>query len=249
MSHMAVSYIGHTGICRMESVILAGGLGTRLLPYTIFMPKPMLPLGEKPLLEHIIEWNLQNGIKDIILCISYLGKVIQDYFGDGERFDVSIRYATSHRPLSTAGQLRTAADLISDTFVCMYGDSTYDFDLQKMIQRHKTKDVFITMGLHEYLSTIPYGVIDTDKNEHVLAWHEKPQTASQINMGCYIMEPGIMSYIPTGKPIGMDTVIQAALDDGRTILGHLAPGEFHDIGTYSSYMDISKTYRERLGDI
>ena len=233
----------------MKSVILAGGLGTRLLPYTMFMPKPMLPLGEKPLLEHIIEWNLKNNIDEIILCTSYLGRVIEDYFGDGERFGVSIRYATSRKPLATAGQLRTAQDLIQDTFVCMYGDSVYDFDLNGMIQAHREAEAFITMGLHEHRSTIPYGVIDTDQAGRVVSWREKPQTISQINMGCYVMEPGVMSYIPAGKPWGMDSVIKSAMDDGKTILGYLAEGDFTDVGTRSSYMEVSQAYRDRLGDI
>ena len=233
----------------VESVILAGGLGTRLLPYTMFMPKPMLPLGEKPLLEHIIEWNVQNGIKDIILCISYLGKIIQDYFGDGERFGVSIRYATSRRPLATAGQLGTAAGMVSDTFACMYGDSTYDFDLREMASKHREGGALVTIGLHEHESTIPYGVIDTDDDGRVLAWHEKPRTTHRINMGCYVMEPEVMSYIPAGKPWGMDAVVAAAMADNHTILGHLAPGRFRDVGTYASYMDASREYRERLGNI
>ena len=233
----------------MESVILAGGLGTRLLPYTMFMPKPMLPLGEKPLLEHIIEWNAQHGINDIILCISYLGKMIQDYFGDGERFGVSIRYAASRKPLATAGQLGTAAGMVSDTFVCMYGDSTYDFDLREMIHRHREGGAFITIGLHEHHSSIPYGVIDTDDGGRVVAWREKPKTVSQINMGCYVMEPEVTSYIPPGKPWGMDAVVRSAMGDGRTVLGHLGRGNFRDVGTYAAYMDASREYRERLGEI
>ena len=233
----------------MESVILAGGLGTRLLPYTMFMPKPMLPLGEKPLLEHILEWNLKNGMSDIILCISYLGRMIQDYFENGERFGVSIRYATSGRPLATAGQLATASEMISGTFACMYGDSMYDFDLSEMVRRHKEGGAFITMGLHEHHHTIPYGVIETDTTGRVLAWREKPKTISQINMGCYIMEPEVLSYIPPGKPWGMDAVVRDAMAEDKTILGYVGGGEFRDVGTYDSYADISKEYRERLGDI
>lgn len=233
----------------MISVILAGGLGTRLLPYTMFMPKPMLPLGEKPLLEHLIEWNLKNGIDEVVLCISYLGRMIEDYFGDGERFGVSIRYASSRKPLATAGQLRTASEMIDETFVCMYGDSVYDFDLAEMIQAHQRYNAFITMGLHCHRSTIPYGVIDTGPDGRVISWREKPQTVSKINMGCYVMEPGVMSYIPEGKPWGMDSVIKSAMDDGKAVLGHLAQGSFTDVGTRSSYMEASQTYRERLGDI
>ncbi|MFB5610434.1 MAG: NDP-sugar synthase, partial [Nitrosopumilaceae archaeon] len=103
----------------MKAVILAGGLGTRLQPYTTFMPKPMLPLGEKPLLEHLIDWNRKNGIKSSVLCVSYLRKTIEDYFEDGKRFGVKIEYAIANRPLATAGQLKTAEKFIDDTFVCM----------------------------------------------------------------------------------------------------------------------------------
>ena len=90
----------------MKAVILAGGLGTRLQPYTTFVPKPMLPLGEKPLLEHLIEWLKKNGIKTTVLCVSYLRKTIEDYFEDGERFGMNIEYAIASKPLATAGQLK-----------------------------------------------------------------------------------------------------------------------------------------------
>jgi len=101
----------------VKAVILAGGLGTRLQPYTTFLPKPMLPLGEKPILEHLIDWTKKNGVKSIVLCVSYLKKTIEDYFEDGKRFGVNIEYATSNKPLATAGQLKTAEDFIDDTFV------------------------------------------------------------------------------------------------------------------------------------
>ena len=117
----------------MKAVILAGGLGTRLKPYTNSLPKPMLPLGEKPILEHLIEWVRKNGVKEIVLCVSYLRKKIEDYFGDGEKFGVKIEYAISKKPLATAGQLKTAEKFIDGTFVCLYGDSIYNFSLRSMI--------------------------------------------------------------------------------------------------------------------
>jgi len=131
----------------MKAVILAGGLGTRLQPYTTFLPKPMLPLGEKPLLEHLINWTRINGVKSVVLCVSYLRKTIEDYFEDGSRFGVNIEYAVSNRPLATAGQLKTAEEFIDDTFVCIYGDSIFDFSLRNMIKQHFRKKSFITMSL------------------------------------------------------------------------------------------------------
>ena len=145
----------------MKAIILAGGLGTRLQPYTTFIPKPMLPLGEKPLLEHLIDWLRKNGIKSIVLCVSYLKKTIEDYFEDGTRFGVNIEYAVANKPLATAGQLKTAEKFVDETFVCVYGDSIFGFSLKNMINYHKKKKSFITMSLYEYKTKLNYGVIDT----------------------------------------------------------------------------------------
>ena len=132
----------------MKAVILAGGLGTRLKPYTNSLPKPMLPLGEKPILEHLIEWVRKNGVKEIVLCVSYLRKKIEDYFGDGEKFGVKIEYAISKKPLATAGQLKTAEKFIDGTFVCIYGDSIYNFSLRNMIAQHTKNKSIVTMSLY-----------------------------------------------------------------------------------------------------
>ncbi len=233
----------------MQSVILAGGLGTRLLPYTMFLPKPMLPLGEKPLLEHLIEWNVQHGLDDIVICISYLGRLIENYFGNGGEFGVSIQYARSKKPLATAGQLHTARDLLDDTFVCMYGDSLYDFDLGSMINAHRHNSAFITMALHRHTSTIPYGVIDTHADGSVLSWREKPKITNQINAGCYVMEPDIMKHIPADVPWGMDAVIKSTMNDGSKVYGHVFEGDFIDVGTRDSYDTLSQKYRERLKNV
>ena len=131
----------------MKAIILAGGLGTRLYPYTKSLPKPMLPLGKKPILEHEIEWVKKNGINEIVICVSYLRKKIEDYFGDGKKFGVKIEYAISSKPLATAGQLKTAEKFIDDTFVCVYGDTILDFNLKNMVRRHKKKKSFVTMSL------------------------------------------------------------------------------------------------------
>ena len=125
----------------VKAVILAGGLGTRLRPLTLKTPKPMLPLGKKPILEHLIEWSKKNGVKSIVLCVSYRKEKIQDYFKDGKKFGVNIEYAVSKKPLATAGQLKTAEKFIDDTFVCLYGDSIFDFSLRNMIKQHKCKEI------------------------------------------------------------------------------------------------------------
>ncbi|HJJ22327.1 MAG TPA: nucleotidyltransferase family protein [Nitrosopumilus sp.] len=231
----------------MKAVILAGGLGTRLQPYTTFLPKPMLPLGEKPILEHLIYWIRKNGIKSIVLCVSYLRKTIEDYFEDGKRFGVNIEYAISNRALSTAGQLKTAEKFIDDTFVCVYGDSIFHFSLRNMIKQHIKKKAFVTMSLNEYKTNLPYGVIETSKNGRVLSWNEKPKITANVNMGCYVMEPKVLSLIPKNKPYGMDDVIKKAMSRKKIVSSFISKKGFTDIGNKSSYKKAYQEYIQKLG--
>lgn len=233
----------------MKAVILAGGLGTRLQPYTTFLPKPMLPLGEKPILEHLVDWAKKNGIKSVVLCVSYLRKTIEDYFEDGKRFGVSIEYAVSNRPLATAGQLKTAEKFIDDTFVCMYGDSIFDFNLRSMINQHQQKKSFVTMSLYEYKTNLPYGVIETTNTGKVIAWNEKPEIKANINMGCYVMEPGVMNLIPKNIPYGMDDVIKKAMAKKKLIGSIVSKKGFLDIGNKASYKKANQEYLQKLGNI
>jgi mannose-1-phosphate guanylyltransferase len=233
----------------MKAVILAGGLGTRLQPYTTFLPKPMLPLGEKPILEHLVDWTRKNGVKSIVLCVSYLRKTIEDYFEDGKKFGVSIEYAISNKPLATAGQLKTADDLIDDTFVCLYGDSIFDFSLRNMIKQHNKKKAFVTMGLNEYKTNLPYGVIETSKNGKVTSWNEKPEIKANINMGCYVMEPEVLDFIPKNKPYGMDDVIKKSMNKKKLVSSFLTKKGFTDIGNKTSYKKAYQEYIQKLGKI
>ena len=231
----------------MKAVILAGGLGTRLLPLTKKTPKPMLLLGKKPILEHLIDWNKKNGVKSIVLCVSHLRKTIEDYFEDGKRFGVNIEYAISNKPLATAGQLKTAEEFIDDTFVCMYGDSIFNFSLRNMIKQHKTKKAFVTMGLNEYKTNLEYGVIDTSKTGKVLSWEEKPEIKANVNMGCYIMEPNVFSLIPKNKPYGMDDVIKRAMSKKKLVTGFITKNGFIDIGNKESYKEATQNYIAKFG--
>lgn len=233
----------------MKAVILAGGLGTRLQPYTTFLPKPMLPLGEKPILEHLVDWNKKNGVKSIVLCVSYLRRTIEDYFENGKRFGVEIEYAASNKPLATAGQLKTAEEFLDETFVCMYGDSIFDFSLRNMIKDHLRKKSFVTMSLHEYKTNLPYGVIETTKGDKVTSWNEKPEIKANINMGCYVMEPGILKYIPKNKPYGMDNVIKKAMSNKKPVNAFVTKKGFADIGNKASYRKAYQEYIQKLGKI
>lgn len=207
----------------------------------------MLPLGEKPILEHLIEWNKKNGVKSIVLCVSYLKEKIEDYFGDGEKFGVNIEYAISNKQLATAGQLKTAEEFVDDTFVCMYGDSVFDFSLRNMIKQHKTKKAFVTMGLDEYKTNLEYGVIETSKTGKVLKWNEKPEIKVNVNMGCYIMEPEVFRLIPKNKPYGMDDVIKKAMKKKKLVSSFITKNGFMDIGNKESYKNAHQKHSQKQG--
>ena len=232
----------------VKAIVLAGGLGTRLQPYTTFLPKPMLPLGEKPIAEHLVDWIRKNGIKSVVFCVSYLRKSIEDYFEDGARFGVNVEYAISNRPLATAGQLKTAQGLVNDSFVCMYGDSIYDFNLKSMIRLHQKKKSMVTMGLYEYMTHLPYGVIETGSTGRVKRWNEKPEIKATINMGCYVMEPEIFGLIPKNRPYGMDSVIKKIIPK-KSVSAYIARKGFVDIGNKAAYKKANQDYLNKLGDI
>lgn len=236
----------------MKAVILAGGLGTRLQPYTFFIPKPMLPIGNKPLLEHILEWlKRNNGIDQIVICVSYLHRIIEDYFEDGGRFGMKIEYARSERPLATAGQLKSAEKMLHETFVCLYGDSIYEFNLEAMINEHKESKALVSMALLPYKTNLKYGFIEVHgKEDRITSWREKPEVRGLINIGCYVIEPAFLNIIPPLSAFGMDDAVKKALEQRSIIKGfRIGSSGFVDIGDKKSYLEVYKRYVRRLGKI
>ena len=235
----------------MQAVILAGGLGTRLQPYTFFIPKPMLPLGNKPLLEYLVEWVKQlKNIDEVIICVSYLHRTIEDYFEDGGRFGIKISYARSERPLATAGQLKTAEKMLNDRFLCLYGDSIYDFNLAKMLHEHEESKAFLSMALMKYKTRLKYGFIDADEEASIVtAWREKPEVEGLINIGCYIMEKEFLGMIPDSSTIGMDKIVKDIISQKKIVKAFTIDSGFLDIGDKRSYLDAYKKYVKRLGSI
>jgi mannose-1-phosphate guanylyltransferase len=233
-----------------KALILAGGMGTRLQPYTFFVPKPMLPLGDKPLLEHLISWLKANGVTSVVLSVSYLRRTIESYFSDGKEWKMRISYARSPSPLGIAGQIVNAKDQINSTFYLLYGDSVFDFRLEQMLRFHRKTKSVLTMGLMRYAQKLPYGIIERDEDGRVTAWKEKPEVGGLINVGCYVAEPKLFQYIPKARMYGFDGVVRNMIKTGERVSSYVIEGkEFLDIGDEKSYKHAYEVYLEKMGKV
>jgi mannose-1-phosphate guanylyltransferase len=209
----------------------------------------MLPVGPKPILEHIVDWLKANDIKNIVLATGYLGTLIEQYFGDGKAFGVSIEYARSARPMGHAGQLKSAQGLLPETFVCLYGDAILEFDLRRLIEFHRKKGAFVTMALMKYETRMKYGVIETDSEGRVSQWKEKPVISSDINVGCYVVDKKFLGYIPRGEVYGMKEAFERAMKERRAVYALRVRGTFTDIGDVRAHQEADEAYIERYGKI
>jgi len=231
---------------RTQAVILAGGLGTRLRPYTLLLPKPMLPVGPRPILEHIILWLKKNGITEIIVTTGYLGKTIQEYFGAGKDWGVKIVYAASPHPLGIAGQLKSAESKLRGRFVCVYGDAILEMDLKKLIQFHSGHSALATVALMKYSTNLKYGFLETNGSGLITEWREKPVISGYINVGCYVMEKGFLRFIPPNQMYGMREAFEEAMKHGN-VYGLRMGGHFTDIGDTKSYREANDEFTKKMG--
>lgn len=234
-----------------KAVILAGGMGTRLQPYTFFVPKPLLPLGDRPLIEHLILWLKKNGVQDYVISVSYLRKMIETYLGDGSELEVNIEYARSSSPLGIGGQLLNVKPHVKSTFYLLYGDSVFDFDITRMLREHQKSKATLTMGLMHYSEKLPYGLIEREeKGGKVLSWKEKPEVGGLINVGCYVAEPKIFEYIPKGKMYGFDSVVRDMMKAGENVNSFVIEGQqFMDIGDEKSYKRVYDIFLQKMGKV
>ncbi len=233
-----------------KAVILAGGMGTRLQPYTFFVPKPMLPLGDKPLLEHLVLWLKKNGVSEFVFSTGYLGKTIESYFEKGTAWGVKIEYARSNSALGISGQLLNVKLLVRSTFYLLYGDSVFDFDIRRLLEQHTRSKSTLTIGLMHYSHKLPYGFIEKKKDGSVTAWKEKPEIGGLINVGCYVSEPKIFEYLPNGKMYGFDSVVRDMMKAGEKVSSYVIPGgEFMDIGDERSYKRVYDLFLQKMGKV
>lgn len=224
----------------MKGVIMAGGKGTRLRPLTCNLPKPMVPIINKPVMQYSIELLRKHGITDIAVTVQYLPDAIRDYFGDGCEFGVNLTYFEETTPLGTAGSVKQAEHFLDEPFVVVSGDALTDFDLEEAIEFHHQKKGLVTILMKQVDDPLEFGVIMTNEEDEIVRFLEKPSWSEvfsdTVNTGIYVMEPEVLSYIK------QDTVTDFSKDIFPTLLekraglfGYQASGYWSDIGNIKQY--------------
>ncbi|MGA2091399.1 MAG: NDP-sugar synthase [Endomicrobiales bacterium] len=225
----------------MKALILIGGLGTRLRPLTCSTPKPLLPIVNKPFLEYQIDLLKRHGITDVILCISYLSHVFENYFGNGEKWGVKISYVHEKNPLGTGGAIRNASHLLDGTTLIFNGDILTDIDLTRFIAYHRAKKSCVTIALTRVKDPTAFGLIETNKKGKIGQFLEKPSwdevTCNTINAGIYLFEPTAVDRIPAGVHYSVERgLFPSLLENKIPLFGYTAPYYWMDIGTVEKYM-------------
>jgi len=227
----------------MRAVLMAGGSGTRLRPLTCDLPKPMVPILNRPIAEHIVNLLKRNGINEIIATLFYLPDVMRDYFQDGSEFGVQMTYAVEEdQPLGTAGCVKNISDLLDDTFLVISGDSVTDFDLQEAVRFHKAKGSKATLVLTRVPNPIEFGVVITDDDNRIRRFLEKPSTSEifsdTVNTGTYILEPEVLDYLPENQESDFSKdLFPLLLEKGEPIFGYIANGYWCDVGHLDAYRE------------
>ncbi len=217
----------------LTAVVMAGGSGTRLRPLTDDRPKPMLPMGDRPLLEHIVDRLRMAGIRRLNITRHYKGNVIEDHFGDGRDFGVDIRYVDEKKPLGTAGAL-SLMEASDEPLLVINGDIVTNVDLRAMLDFHGEHRADMTVAVRQQEFTIPYGVVEMDGVE-LVGILEKPTDRHMINAGIYLLSAGVSRQVPAGQHYDMTDLIQDLISKGLTVIGFPIQEYWIDIGQPEDY--------------
>ncbi|HEY6836876.1 MAG TPA: sugar phosphate nucleotidyltransferase [Gaiellaceae bacterium] len=216
-------------------MILAGGLGLRLRPYTTILPKPLVPVGERPILEHILRRLHRSGVRVVDLCVGHLGELIQLYFSQSDSLppDLELRWHWEDEPLGTAGALRLVPDL-AGTFIVMNGDILTTLDYSELLEFHGRQGAALTIATHAKRVDVDLGVLDTE-GDRIVGYREKPQLDYEASMGIYVYDERALSQLPSEGPCQFPDLVQRLLDDSEAVAAFRSDAEWYDIGTAAEH--------------
>ena len=229
----------------MKAVILAGGLGTRLRPFTETIPKPLLPIGEKAVLEIQIEHLKQHGFKEIFLATNYKSEYIEKFFGDGSRYGVRLTVSKEDKPLGTVGPLSLIKEKLNEPFVVINGDILTTLDFSKFYKFATEKNTMLTIAIKKMITPFAFGDIFFE-GDYVTEIEEKPDLVNYILAGIYVMNPSVFSLIPYNEYFNMDILIKTMLEKKIPVAKHEMLEYWLDIGRVDDYEKAQDIYNEHL---
>ena len=218
----------------MQAIILAGGKGTRLRPYTTILPKPLMPINDMPILEVVIRQLKNNGFTKIIMAVGYLAELLEAYFGDGSRWGVEISYSREEKPLGTAGPL-TLVDDLDDTFLMMNGDILTDLNYFELMNFHKQNNSKITIATYNKEVKIDLGILKVNDSHEIYDYIEKPTLIHQVSMGIYAIDKSMVEMIPRDKPFDLPDLIKLSIKNKIKVLSYSFENYWRDIGRKDDY--------------
>src|SRR5437763_10020601 len=229
----------------MKAVIMAGGEGSRLRPLTSNQQKAMMPLANRPMMEHIIRLLREHGFDDLVVTVAFMANNVRTYFGNGSEFGVRIQYATEETPLGTAGSVRNAMDELDERFLVIAGDVITDIDLSALVARHEEKEATASIGLKSMENPLEFGIVITREDGSIDRFLEKPTWgqvfSDTINTGIFVLEPEIFDYIDADRPVDFSgEVFPKLLEERRPLVGCVTEGYWEDVGTLSAYVGAHK---------
>lgn len=231
-----------------RAVILAGGKGTRLRPYTVVLPKPLMPIGEYPILEVIVRQLIAAGFHHITLAVNHQAEIIKAFFQNGEKWGVRIDYSLESEPLGTMGPLRLISDL-PENFLVMNGDILTDLDFSSFHDEHVASGSIFSISAKTRENRIDYGVLDTDESGKLVGFREKPVAQYQVSMGVYMVSAAAVEFIPSRGAFGFDQLMLDLMAAGRPATVREFDGYWLDIGRPDDYalaIDEFETMRQRF---
>lgn len=218
----------------MKAVVLAGGKGTRLWPYTRVIPKPLMPIGDMPILEVLLHQIKRAGVDEVILTVGHMAELMRAFFQDGERLGTAIRYSYEDVPLGTAGPLKQVAGLDS-TFLVMNGDVLTTLDFAELLRFHHESRAVVTIAMHHRSVRIDLGVLQLDGDHRLTGYIEKPTYDIDVSMGVYVFEPAALDYIPAGQYFDFPSLILSLIEHDQKVVGYAFDGYWQDLGRADDY--------------
>ncbi len=231
-----------------RAVILAGGKGTRLAPYTTILPKPLMPLGEYPILEILIRQLRYYGITQITVAAGYLSHLIRAYFEDGTRFGVHIDYSLEETPLGTAGPISLISDL-DQTFLVMNGDLLTTLDYRKLIEHHRKSEALLTIPLHTVEYQLPLGYVECNGENVITNYIEKPTHRYAVSMGLYVLEPAVLEYLEPNQYLDIPELVARLIANREAVIGYPTDAFWLDIGRQEEYQRALAMFDELKGEL